>query len=529
MNLHLASGQFKADVNKMMAPYHEDRLCQYIHKRTGIHLHDHQLDLLRQTVSSACEKFGYDDCDDYLSVLESSSASSPELEYLIAGITVGETYFFRDDAQFSYLRRCWLPHILKQKQRSGDKQLRIWSAGCASGEELYTMAMLISEALGTQHNWNIHLLGTDINAKFLAQALAGRYRSWSFRATSNHMRDKYFTATGQEYAIKPELRAHTRFVYQNLIEDNFPAILTGTNNLDLILCRNVFIYFSEDVIRKILEKFSHCLNSDAILMLGASDLLPQNVAGFCYQLVDDAGFYQRDDKPAKRPPVKPQRGKPRRATKLNRLQRTAAVSTLGRLQKQQQARPSVPGQRDSGTRNDKPETTTVGEAAIIELLRNERWHEALAAIEKRIAEHGSSALLYQWQAKVHANLGELKQAIELCRQSLALDNTDKHSHFLYGMVLAGLDNSDEAIAALRKALYLDCGFIEAHFQLGLLLLACSQCEAGLKSLNNALGLAEKSEPQRNVHDAPGLTVGRLAEILAQEIELYAQESAGVSP
>jgi chemotaxis protein methyltransferase CheR len=529
MNLHASNGHLEADINIMMAPYHEEKLCRYIHKRTGIHLHDHQLHLLRQTVTRACKKFGYEYCDEYFSVLEASSATSPELEYLIAGITVGETYFFRDDAQISYLRRHWLPRILKEKQGAGDKQLRIWSAGCASGEELYSMAMLVSEALGAEHDWNIHLLGTDINAEILAKAFAGRYKSWSFRATSNHMRNKYFTSTDHEYTVKPGLRAHTNFVYLNLIEDNFPAILTGTNNLDLILCRNVFIYFSEDVIRKILKKLSHCLNIDGILMLGASDLIQQSVPGFCYQLVDKAGFYQRDDKPAKRPAVQLQQKRPHRTAPIGRVQQTAALSTLGRLPKHQQGRASVSRQYDNGTCNDKSEIAAADKAVITELLYNEHWHEALAAIVAHNAKHDNSALSYQWQAKIQANLGQLQQAIELCRQSLALDNTEKHTHFLHGMILAGLGDKAGAIAALRKALYLDRGFIEAHFQLGLLLLGCDQRKAGLKSLKNALELVEKCNPQHSVHDAPGLSIGRLSEILIQEIELYTQDAAGVSP
>jgi len=502
-----------------ISPLQNENLCRYIHKRTGIHLHDHQMNLLRQTVTSACEKFGYDYCDDYFSVLEESSATSPELEYLIAGITVGETYFFRDEEQINYLRTQWLPRLLDEKQRAGNKQLRIWSAGCASGEELYSMTILITEALGKQHDWNIQLLGTDINVRDLAKAVEGRYKQWSLRATSNYMRSKYFSTEDQEYIIKPELQVQTKFAYLNLVQDNLPTILSGTNNLDLILCRNVFIYFTDDVIRQVMEKFRNCLNTDGILMVGPTDLLQRSPSRFRYQQVDDVGFYQRDEKPSVSQPVKPPQ------------QQSVPVSgySSGRSLKQQQPiRPtSKPKTLNKGTSSGKPKTT-VGKAEIIKYLHDGKWQEALATIQLTIADTGNTALLYQWQSKIYANLGDLNQALEHCQQSLTLNGTEKHSHFLHGMIMIGLGQCDAAIAAMRKTLYLDHRFIEAHFQLGLLLLECGQREAGLKSLNNALDLAETCKPTLYVHDAPGLTFGRLAEILRQEIDLYAHQMTGAN-
>ncbi len=511
----------KTDAAILISPSQEELLCRFILKRTGIRLLDHQLNQLRKTVNSACKKFGYDSCDTYLSVIEDKTDISPELEYLIAGITVGETYFFRDKGQIKFLQEQWLSQIIRQKEKKGDKQLRIWSAGSSSGEEIYTMAILLAEAIDAPENWNIKLLGTDINTRVLSKAVAGRYTNWSFRATSDQLRNEYFTTAGNVHTIKHGLRKQVEFAYLNLAQDNFPSILTSTNHLDLILCRNVFIYFTPEVIHKILEKFSRCLNTGGILMVGASDLVESNSSGFCYRHVGDIGYYQLVDMPPEHSLVKPQ--KKRTAHPRRRILST----NKGVIEKKSHEwRTKLTGQQASQpVSQGLPLPQEYKE--IIKLLGQERWQETLAVIDSQIKNNGTNALLCQWQAKALANLGQLEQAVEACSQSLVLDNTEKHTHFLHGLILADLGRSDEAIAALRKTLYLDHNFIEAHYRLGLLLLNSDQYKPGLKSLKNALVCAEKTDPDRHVHDAVGLTVGRLVEILKQEIELYGNKIADV--
>lgn len=258
----------------VLAPDIEEQLCLLVRERTGIRILDHQMDTLRRTVADGLSRFGHGDAADYLAALRAARASSPEHEHLIAGITVGESYFFRDQAQMAWLREQWLPQLIAQRRAENNLSLRIWSAGSSDGQELYSLAMMLAEQLPDLEHWNLHLLGTDINAEALARALRGRYSEWSLRATPEAARKRHFRQEKQRmWSISAALRGHVHFAYLNLREDSFPSMLSETNALDLILCRNVFIYFDPTIVAEVMRKFHTCLLPGGHLLLGASDLI----------------------------------------------------------------------------------------------------------------------------------------------------------------------------------------------------------------------------------------------------------------
>ena len=270
-------------------------LRQLIRARTGIVVQDHQVENLYNTVATAMQRYGHSQSESFMESLRAADKNSPEMEFLIAGITVGESYFFRDTGQIDFLRDKYLPELIAKRAQTG-KYLRIWSAGCSDGQELYTLAFLLRDLIPDLENWRIHLLGTDINNETLTTCLRGHYREWSFRNTPQRIRDHYFHAHKDSYELHQDVQRMARFTYLNLAEDAFPSLLTDTNAMDLILCRNVFIYFDQATVEKVLQKFVQCLVPQGVLMLGASDLVANNVEGMALIQDKNAFYYRRQQK-----------------------------------------------------------------------------------------------------------------------------------------------------------------------------------------------------------------------------------------
>jgi chemotaxis protein methyltransferase CheR len=501
-----------------ISPRHEELLCNLIYQQFGLVVRDHQLNNLYATIQQACQKFGYNKCGHYLEYLETAPHTSPQWEHLISGVTIGESYFFRDDSQIQFLRHHCLPKLIARHQKSGDKTLRIWSAGCSSGQELYTLAFLIAELLPDPGEWNVHLMGTDINTEVLSQALHGRYSEWSLRATPEAVRSRFFSRQGNEYIVRPLFRSMASFNYLNLIDDDYPAMLSQTHAMDLILCRNVFIYFDKKIIDKVMKKFTSCLLEDGYLLLGSSDLLASAVPGLVMRQVGNVSCFQH------------LAGSHAETVTATRKQTATAVRKavtakrkLPPLTKKRRS-PEKPVPVQPAPAKKGVSQASAGIQAVhkklIGLLSEERWSDALAVADRGLLELGEHSDLLQHKAKALANLGNSTAALKLCEHSLSLDSTEKHTYFIQALVLFELERVADAEAAMRKVIYLDREFVEAHFQLGLIHIRQGQKKSGLKHLHNALDLASRGDPERRLHHAPGMSYARLSEILSNEIEMY---------
>ncbi len=490
-----------------LAPTQVEQLTQLVRRRTGIVLQPYQLDDLPKIVQGACVRFGYRAAAAYLQHLDAGAVNSPELEYLVARITIGESYFFRDDEQLRFLRQAWLPEIIERKYRNGDRSLRVWSAGCAAGQEIYTIAILLHELLPEPQSWTVHLLGTDINTDALSVAIRGQYTTWSMRATDADLRSRYFEQLGDTFRIRADLRERVKFSYLNLAEDHFPTMLSGTAAMDLILCRNVFIYFDPAVIPQVMQKFRDSLLPGGYLMLGASDLMAQANAGLELHHWGDTFCFRRTDAFAAPPP---------------RPVPAAVASAPLQPAPPVPAPPSRPVAAPPAVAEPRPSRSTLY-PEVIQLLRAERWDAVVAKVDEMVARDGMDAELAQHKAKALANLGMMEEAAQESEASLALAPLDKHTYLITALIQMELGNLEQAQEALRKALFLDSNFVEAHFQNGLLQLRQGERKGGLRSLKNALELAERLDPQHQVHNAPGLVFGRLAEILRKELHVYEGE------
>lgn len=462
---------------------YKSNFIDLIAKRLGIQIKQDNSDL-SQVVDEACAKFNCTAAQ-YLNLLESCNENSPLLEHLVSGITIGETYFFRDKRQMDLLQNNLLPRIIKSKRMYNNLNLRIWSAGCASGEEIYTMGMMLHELLPDITKWSISLLATDINLQVLQKAKIGQYNKWSMRSINNYYLKEYFKESNNSYQISEKISDMVDFQYLNLNDDTYPSILNNTNSQDIIICRNVLIYFSNEVVARLMKKFTASLNEDGYLLLGASDPVIIEGTNLFFHHNDGMLFSHCNEK-------------------IINNQKNYQGSKFS---------PAVGNTNNSTTQNLKKELKKKSQVTVTftPAPSNNKLQEPSTI---------SQITLLNTKAKEAANQGQLDAAVKYCENCLLLDATNKDTYFTYALTLIELNRLDEAEAAFRKVIFLDRTFVEGHFQLGLLLLKKHQYNAGMKSLYNALKIVEKNDPAQIVAGSEGLTYKRFSEILKAEIELY---------
>jgi chemotaxis protein methyltransferase CheR len=396
------------------------------------------------------------------------------LQRLVNRLTVGETYFFRIQAHFDALQSVILPGLYEK--RAAEKRLRIWSAGCASGEEPYSVAMLILETLPDAADWEIEFLGTDVNTDFLAAARRGRYREWSFRKVDEYWRQKYFKRVEGEWHIAPEVRAMVNFVQANLVDERDGATAGGPALYDLILCRNVFIYFDEDAIERASSLFRRNLASGGWFVSGHAEPF---VYGDDFEAVNFPGaFVYRKLTPEEAAAArKPPRPKPRPPKAVRVAPARNALERADRL---------VAAGEDS---------------------------EALEQLSDLVAAR-DDVELYWRMGRVLGNLGRYEEGLDWCRRGAALDKTNPHCYYIAALIEEEMGDNDKAFENLRRSLYVDKDFVLGHFSMASYHRWRRDEERAVRSYRNVLRLLE-GRPEHEEISGDGLTVGRLREIVNQ--------------
>jgi chemotaxis protein methyltransferase CheR len=207
----------------------------------------------------------------YIEKLADSPWQAHDIEILTPYLTVGETYFWREPQALVALQTQVLPPLI-QARRGGSRRLSLWSAGCCTGEEPYSLAILLHKMLPDIADWDIQVLGTDLNPNFLKKAEQGKYRPWSFRGTPQWIKERYFQShDGETYSILPEIKRLVTFAPLNLAADNYPSHANATDEIDVIFCRNVLIYMDAAHTHAILDGFVRCLKQGGWLALSATE------------------------------------------------------------------------------------------------------------------------------------------------------------------------------------------------------------------------------------------------------------------
>ncbi len=281
-----------------LTPHERSQLLELVDHEFGIRGSEYGASRLDDAVNAILPESG---CASPSDLLASFVAGTPPrwLYRLVEYLTVGETYFFRDPAQIAALRELILPDLVRQ--RSSDRRLRVWSAGCSTGEETYTLAILLRETTAIS-GWDVQLVGTDLNRESLRHARDARYAAWSFRATPDPLRDRYFEPVvgDSRWRLIEPIRRMARFTWMNLGADQ---IVPPAAELDLVVCRNVTIYFDDQATQRLYRGLVAALAPGGWLMLGPSDPLPADRQGLERVDVSDAVVWRRVQpaRPAPRP------------------------------------------------------------------------------------------------------------------------------------------------------------------------------------------------------------------------------------
>jgi chemotaxis protein methyltransferase CheR len=225
-------------------------------------------------------------------------SSAKEWDSLTLLLTTGETYFFRDQGQLNLIREVILPEIIARKQQAQaisktKPSLRIWSAGSSTGEEPYSLAIMVKELIPNYFNWDILILGTDINVASITKAKVGQFSEWSFRSVKPEIKNQYFSPINQDWILKEDIRQMVTLHTSNLLIEDYPNFNKNIYNMDIIICRNVFIYFDTSTIKTILDKFYETLSTSGYLMVGHTELHGIDTQGFVPQSHQESVIYQR--------------------------------------------------------------------------------------------------------------------------------------------------------------------------------------------------------------------------------------------
>ena len=250
-----------------------------VYRQFGINLTEQKKTLVVGRLQKVLKKRGFDTFRDYIDWL-SASMSAEALEELANNISTNHTFFYREKAHFEYFSQKILPELTAQKDRSGDRVLRIWCAGCSSGEEPYTLMMLMLEHLGPKlSRWKPRLLATDLSAQILKTAMSGVYEEDRVAELPAVLRNKYFRKTPDgELSVADEIRSRIDFRRHNLMDPKFPF----TKPFDAIFCRNVMIYFDRETRNTLVAKYHQHMAPGGHLFIGHSESLGRGETEFQY-------------------------------------------------------------------------------------------------------------------------------------------------------------------------------------------------------------------------------------------------------
>jgi chemotaxis protein methyltransferase CheR len=425
----------------------------------GLHFPPDRWPDLQRGIRAATHEFGYADAETCVRWLLSSPLTRQQIDILAGNLTVGETYFFREKATFDAIEQQVLPDLLRAR-RDGDRRLRLWSAACCTGEEAYSLAILLRRLLPDWREWNVTVLATDVNPRFLHKAAAGVYGDWSFRDAPGWIRDACFTRhESGKHAILPEIRRMVTFEHLNLARDIYPSLLNDTNAMDVILCRNVLMYFEPQRARQAFADLYRCLVDGGWLILSATETSSAFAPDMTPLHVGNAIFYRRQEA-APRMQAKP-----------------VAIPA-----------PTLPP----------PDL-------------------ALPPLKPPEPDRSRDVAVLTGQARELANQGRLAEALACTDRMVVAAKLNPRTHYLRALILQEQGATHDGIKELQRAVYLDHDFVLAHFALGNLARNAGRMRESGRHFENALRILRQHAQNDVLPESDGLTAGRLAEIIASTL------------
>jgi chemotaxis protein methyltransferase CheR len=369
-----------------------------------------------------------------------------------------------------------LPDLIAERQST--KKLRIWSAACSSGEEPYSIAMSLRTLIPNVDEWNLYIVGTDIDRSILDKAGRATYGEWSFRQVPEEF-DAFFEHTDGARAVVPEVRSMVQFHQQNLVDA--PSWINDSirfGKMDIIFCRNVLIYFDEETTQKVIDALYDCLNPGGWLVVGHADPSQERFAKFATHTFPQTIIYQRP-------------GAGVEAGFANQV-RPAAQSTVNLADIQSLAKHSP----------------------------NEAIARLLAASEEPDPASQRTILL----ARLLASRRRLPEAQDQAAKAVQLASLSAEAYYVQGTILREMGRADQALDVFRRAVFLDKEFVLAKVQLAECLNDLGQHDRARRELQAAAEMVESKPTSGVVYGDPELSVGRLREMIGSKLRLLSSSN-----
>jgi len=496
-----------------------ERFRGLIARRLGLQFEDARLGWLGDVLRRQVERTRQAD-DGYLDWLE-LEARGTELGALAEELTVPETYFFRNIEQFRALQEQVLPDRLRA--RAGQRCLRILSAGCASGEEAYSIAMALHGRLPNPA-WTLSIQAVDLNPAMLDKARRARYTPWSLRETPAALQDRWFRAEGRELVVDESIRSAVVFEQRNLHLDDAGFWRPGL--FDVVFCRNVLMYFTPQGAQAAVARIARSLVPGGVLFLGHAETLRGLSQDFQLRHTHGTFYYQRADateptqpghEPAELRPI----GAARAAAAAAAVDSGDSwVEAIAKAAERVRSLTAAPPAALHAAAPPKP-AWHLGQA--LDLLRQERFADALGLVQALPAESANDpdALLLNAVLLVHS--GQLAQAEDACHRLLAVDGLNAGAHYVLALCREGVGDRAGAIDRDQAAIYLDPTFAMPRLHLGLLARRAGDKVAMRRELTQALVLLNQEDAPRLLLFGGGFDRQALVALCHAEIRAAAGE------
>ncbi|MEG5159198.1 CheR family methyltransferase [Microcoleus sp. AT3-A2] len=498
--------------------------------------------------------------------------SKNEWAKLVLLLTTTESYFMRDKGQFALLNRVIFPELIEQKRNlhktlGMQPTLRIWSAGCSTGEEPYSLAIVLKQLIPDWNQWKILILGTDINEKVIKKAPQGIYSHWSFRLVEPQIQKQYFHQRQNDWEINLELRESVNFSCVNLITDDFPNIYQNLYNIDLILCRNVFVYFEHKYISLVLKKFSKTLRPEGYLMTGHAEVYGQIMNEFEPKVFPESVVYQhREAVPEENCQIESRFATvgeansafrefpkadnmgddsgelltgetmpPRFTTNSNfpeiEMPPVLKISNpLGNMLPSRYLEDGLPNNAVSVTEKIIAENTQnpTPQMLILEakkLFKNQDYAEAINKAQEAIDLQGHNFDAYFLIAQVQANAGNYSQAIEYCNRARKVEPGSVYTDYLQAQIAEEQGQLEIAKKLLKRTIYMCPFFVSAYIELGNIYNKEGQVKRAIKMYNSSCEILEGLPPNTPIDSQGKMTASQvLMNVKKKLLRLYSKET-----
>lgn len=431
------------------------RFGELICRQTGLHLYDKDMDKLLQTVRSRIDHGGFASADAYYHYLLGGGHES-EWETLMIRLTCGESHFFRDKGQLQLLQDRIIPELIERNAHK--RSLRVWSAGCSTGEEPYTLAILIHELLQQRQGWRLTLVGSDINEKSIRDAQKAIYRDWSFRGTGDEKIRTYFQSHRSGWQLDQKIRQMVTFIQVDLMNDPFPDLTSSLFAMDLIICRNVFIYYGQDAINTMMRKFAATLADGGYLLTGHAEVASPEKSGLKLRSFAESTIFQRQSyKPEQEVVVKGDSFRSLPATTVAVKPAASVRPAVARSSLVSRSHHHPPVARAASQHVSLPELEK-------RLLRGE-YRQVSSLLKTYLDLDPANLRANLMMARCMANMGDQSGAEALCRRLVRQSPLCADAYYILAQLAQECNHADQARELLQKVIYLAPEFIAAHMDL----------------------------------------------------------------